>query len=265
MTGREGEVDSTEGAAASTSPTVSIVTVVLNGARYLERSMDSVLGQSRPPDEYIVIDGGSTDGSVEIIRGREHRLAYWCSEPDRGIYDAMNKGIRRATGDIVGILNSDDWYEEDSLEAVTRGYQRSGAEIVHGAIAVHDEDGTPVHVAQPRNYPLARLFSTPFKHPAMFVARTAYDRIGLYDTEFRLAADYDWMLRAVRSGVRDLRLKRCLTHVGLTGVTTSTPGISAPDELVRLLQRHTGSTAAARAILGLRRVRRRVGRWRRRR
>lgn len=92
---------------------ISIVTVSYNAAKTIEQTIKSVINQTYSNIEYIVIDGGSTDGTVDIIRKYEDRIAYWVSEPDGGIFDAMNKGIKVATGEVVGIINSDDWYEHD--------------------------------------------------------------------------------------------------------------------------------------------------------
>ena len=92
-------------------PLISIVTVVLNDAKHLEQAIKSVLGQTYDNIEYLIIDGGSTDGTLDIIRKHEKAIDYWVSEPDSGIYDAMNKGVSLATGDLIALLNSDDWYE----------------------------------------------------------------------------------------------------------------------------------------------------------
>src|SRR4051812_43794117 len=103
-----------------TPPRISVITAVLNGDRHLEHCILSVASQTYPNIEFIVIDGGSTDGSVEIIRRHEHRIRYWVSEPDKGIYDALNKGIRASTGDWVCVLGSDDFlYDEHVLQRLS--------------------------------------------------------------------------------------------------------------------------------------------------
>ena len=104
---------------------ISIITVVKNGEKYLEKSIKSVLGQKYKNYELIIIDGGSTDKSLKIIHKYKKRISYWCSEKDKGIYDAMNKGIKKAKGDIIGILNSDDTYTKEALSIVNKYFQKN--------------------------------------------------------------------------------------------------------------------------------------------
>ena len=114
-------------------PTFSIITITYNAVRLVEQTLLNVLSQSYPNIEYIVIDGGSTDGTVDIIRRYESGLAYWVSEPDKGIYDAMNKGIGMATGDVIGFLNADDYYQDGGvLETIAEAFAQHGADAVHG-------------------------------------------------------------------------------------------------------------------------------------
>ena len=115
-------------------PLVSIVTVVHNRARTLPRAIDSVLAQEYPELEYIVVDGCSTDGTVDVIRRYEHHIDVWISEPDRGISEAFNKGVALARGQIIGLLNSDDWYEAGAVSAAVRALEASGCDIVHGQL-----------------------------------------------------------------------------------------------------------------------------------
>src|SRR6478736_3483755 len=103
-----------------TSPLITIITIVYNGEKHLEQTIRNVLDQNYDHLQYIIIDGGSTDQSVEIIKKYEKKLHYWISEKDKGISDAFNKGIAKATGEIIGIINADDWYESGALERVGR-------------------------------------------------------------------------------------------------------------------------------------------------
>jgi glycosyltransferase involved in cell wall biosynthesis len=107
----------------SYQPLVSIVTIVYNGEKHLEQTIRSVLNQTYPKIEYIIIDGGSTDRSPDIIRKYNKSLAYWVSEKDNGVSDAFNKGIAKSTGDIIGLINSDDWYEETTVENVVKSIE----------------------------------------------------------------------------------------------------------------------------------------------
>jgi glycosyltransferase involved in cell wall biosynthesis len=231
-------------------PLVSVVTVVLNGRQYVESAIQSVLAQTYPGIEYLVIDGGSSDGSLEIIRKYRERIHRIVSEPDSGIYDAMNKGIRLSSGSLIGILNSDDWYEADAVAAAVAAWRRNpDAGIIHGRMAMHAADGTQVREAGHRNRPLLRLLATPFKHPATFVTRETYDRVGVYDRSLRSAADYDFMLRAIRHGVRAVHVPAVLARVRMVGMTTADPGVPAPDELTDVLTRHVGYRWLARILV----------------
>ena len=120
--------------------TVSIITVSYNSAETIQDIIDSVRRQTYPHIEYIVVDGGSTDGTVDILRENEEVIDRWISEPDDGIYDAMNKGIRMSTGDIVEILNSDDWYKPEAVETAVRAFEEhDDTDLVHGAMNVWNE------------------------------------------------------------------------------------------------------------------------------
>jgi len=189
---REGPRTSRPGA-----PLLSVITVVLNGERHLEKTVRSVLEQSFGDVEYIVIDGGSTDGTVDILRRYEERLDYWVSEPDRGIYDAMNKGIGLSGGDLVGILNSDDRYLPGALDAVAAEYREGGNRkaVIAGPWKVLFRDrelGTLV--------PSLKFHDLRICHQAMFVPRRAYEEFGPYDTGYRYSADLDMALRLYRGG-----------------------------------------------------------------
>ena len=126
-------------------PRITVITPSFNQAAYLEQTISSVLDQGYPNLEYIIIDGGSTDGSVEIIRKFEDRIAYWVSEKDRGQAHAINKGIQRATGDIIAYLNSDDYYLEGSLARVAEHFSRHpDVDLIHGRCRIVDERGVKI-------------------------------------------------------------------------------------------------------------------------
>src|SRR5688500_11046379 len=197
------------------APLVSIVTIVRNGAARFARAAESVLAQDYPAIEYIVVDGASTDGTLDVIRRLESRIAVWVSEPDTGISDAFNKGIAFAHGEVVGLLNSDDWYEPGAVSAAVRALKESGADIAHGKLQYWKGSRKTYLVTGDAD--LLEKGMT-IGHPTMFVRRACYERLGLYRHDFRQAMDYEWLLRAKLSGARFCFIDECLAtlHDGIT-------------------------------------------------
>lgn len=178
---------------------VSIITVVLNGQDTIEDCIRSVLGQSHPDLEYIVIDGGSTDSTLGKINGYGSRVTKLISAPDTGIYDAMNKGIKLASGEIVGILNSDDVYSDTNvISRVVNEFINVDAEAVFADL-VYVDRGDLEKVK--RYYRSANFHINKFAygwmpaHPTFFVKRAMYERYGLFKTDYRIAADYELLVR----------------------------------------------------------------------
>lgn len=176
---------------------VSVVTVCYNSEQTIRCCMDSVLQQTYENIEYIVIDGGSTDGTVDVILEYEpffQGRMKWVSEPDEGIYDAMNKGIAMCGGDLIGILNSDDYYEPgaaaDMAEAMAE-CPEIPYQILYGAVRTI-KDGKEESVSILSHHFLKERM---IGHPACFVTRAVYEDFGGYDTQYISAADYDFMLR----------------------------------------------------------------------
>ncbi len=175
-------------------PKVSIITVCLNSAQTIEDTIKSVLRQTYPNIEYIIIDGGSTDGTVDIINKYAEGIDKWCSEADEGIYDAMNKGIRLAAGEIVGILNADDWYPEDAVDlAVEIFKQNKGMNFVHGGVLFSNRTGEVMFQHIPNEKYLI--------HPTMFVRAAVYRQQGYFDTRFPVYADKLLYLQNLESGI----------------------------------------------------------------
>lgn len=172
----------------------SIVTAVLDDASHIEATMSSVLDANADCEiEYIVIDGGSTDGTAEIIARRASELSFFVSEPDSGIYEAMNKGIARATGDVVGIINSGDIYLPGALKLVEHAFEGRCDErhILWGDVEY--ERGGRVRGFRPEK----RYIGAFAPHPSMFVPLVYYRKYGAYDPGFELLGDYDFMYKAV--------------------------------------------------------------------
>ena len=174
-------------------PRVSVVTVVYNGAAHIEETIRAVAAQTYQEIEHIVVDGGSTDGTVEILRRLEHRLDCWVSEPDKGVYDAMNKGIALVSNPRSYVLfaNADDaLYAPDVIERAMDA--AGGADLVYGRMAFTDGAYSAV---MGRPVQLSDLARETLCHPATFVRREVFDRVGRFNTSYRLAADYDHIVR----------------------------------------------------------------------
>lgn len=178
-------------------PLISVVTVVYNGAATLEQTVRSVLGQTYCNVEYIIIDGGSTDGTLGIIRKYEGKIDFWQSGPDGGIYDAMNKGIALATGEYIALLNADDWYEPGTCALVAGEIGKSHADVYHGVMRYIGENGELLKV---EGYTTRLLDRGMIAHPTCFISRDIY-QWEKYDTSYRSAADYDFVNRLARQGV----------------------------------------------------------------
>lgn len=178
---------------------VSIITVSFNSAKTIADTIKSVLSQDFPQIEYIVVDGGSSDGTVEIIKQYEDQIAHWVSEKDRGMYDAMNKGIALATGDVIGILNSDDVYMNTHVVSeLMELMQTKRAQVVFADLILVDQDN-PQKVL--RYYDSGHFHPNKFKygwmpaHPTVFVKRELYEAVGHFSTTYQIAADYEMLIR----------------------------------------------------------------------
>jgi glycosyltransferase involved in cell wall biosynthesis len=183
-------------------PLVSIVTIVRNGEHVIEKTFKSVFEQDYPNVEYVVVDGASQDKTVDIIRKYESRISSWISEPDAGIYDAMNKGVALCSGEIIGLLNADDRYEPDVVKTVVESLDVEHAELAYGVTRIVDSTGRVVGRSG-RRFDVRKLFgSVGFMHPSVFVTRKAYEKVGLFDLRFRCGADSDWILRAHNENVK---------------------------------------------------------------
>ncbi|MEM9626518.1 MAG: glycosyltransferase family 2 protein [Pseudomonadota bacterium] len=201
--------------------TVSLITVVLNNRTDLERALQSVFAQSYRPVEYIVIDGGSTDGTVDVIRRHADRIAHWVSEPDGGISHAFNKGVAAATGSYLGFVNADDWLDSDQIEHAVQALESRSADFVFGDLAYHNIDGKLLHIIKGDQHYADRIASRmpALNHPTMLVKRTVFDAIGGFDERYRVAMDYDWALRAHLAGFRGRYAPEIAGHMTLDGTS----------------------------------------------
>jgi GT2 family glycosyltransferase len=182
-------------------PLVSIVTPCLDSREFVEAAIESVRRQTYPRLEHVMVDGGSTDGTLEILARHPHLR--WRSEPDRGQADAVNTGIGMAKGEILGWLNADDLYEPDTVAAAVAALEREpGADLVYGTCRAVDGAGRILHVTRSAPLDLTRLLTSdlPLPHPAVFFRRRLVDRIGLLDPALHLALDFDYWIRAAQHG-----------------------------------------------------------------
>lgn len=201
----------------------SIITVCFNSAGVIGRAIDSLRQQSHPDWEWVVIDGGSSDGTQDLVRAAGLPLGHFASEPDRGIYDAMNKGVAAARGDVLYFLNSDDLLFDAhvlrDIAAVFASPRRP--ELVYGNVAYVDSAGFRLrrfaHVS-PLNLPHMDL-----NHQALFATRALFGRVGGFDLRFRLNADYDWILRTFRAGARRQWVDRNVAFFSAGGAHTRHP------------------------------------------
>lgn len=202
-------------------PRISIVTVTWNAERFLAQALDSILSQEYPNLELIVVDGGSTDQTLAIIRERENRIAYWVSEKDKGIYDAMNKGIELCTGDWIGFKNADDWYAEGAIATLARQIQaQPEVDVWYGnSYSVVQEEPLSLAPFFTNHHTLGR--NPGIDHRSSFV-RLSLHRELKFDLKYRLAADFDVFWRLKKAGARFAHLGTFVAYKRYGGASDGT-------------------------------------------
>ncbi len=198
-------------------PQISIITVCYNASATIEKTIKSVISQQYPHLEYIIIDGGSKDHTLEVIGKYQNYLSLVISEPDKGPFDAMNKGILKAKGEIIGIINADDWYEDGVLSAVGNAFiKQKEIEVVCGNMQYWDgnEKGKLSLAVLDR---LKKEMS--LNHPTVFVKKKTYLQHGNFNLQFKLASDYELMLRFYIKGCKFLVLDQCISNMSLRGMS----------------------------------------------
>lgn len=205
---------------------VSIITTCFNREKTIKDSIKSVLSQDYHDIEYIVIDGASTDKSVEIINGYKDKIATFISEPDRGMYEAINKGIRLATGDIVGLLHSDDiLYAPDTISHIVKRFEDTDSELIYGNGLFVDYNNLNKII---RQWISGKYYKNRVKkgwlplHPTVYMRRNCFEQIGYYDESFRIAADSDFLVRCFyKSNFKISYLNEYIVRMRMGGVSTS--------------------------------------------
>lgn len=241
-------------------PRFSIIVAVFNGAATLERCLDSVACQTYPDKELIVLDGGSTDGSVALLEKNAEKIAYWESEPDRGIYHAWNKGLARATGDWICFLGSDDFFwAADVLERLTPHLQAAlpDTRVVYGRIAVVSKSGALLREEGRDWAELRETFTGAMNlpHPGLMHHRALFAEHGPFDESLRISGDYDLLLRELPA--REARFVPDLVTVGVQhgGLSYSPSAMSLMlEERERIHAKHglTGRVGTPRVVRKMR-------------
>jgi len=209
---------------------ISVVTVCYNPGEILLEAIKSVQAQDFPNVEQVIIDGGSTDGTVARVSGLLRRGDVLVSEPDKGIYDAMNKGIDRATGDVIALLNADDRYADSGvLSRVAAAFDVGGTDAVLGDISFFRPGAPDISVRRYNSgmfHPKRIGWGWMPAHPAMVLTREAYARVGRYRTDYRIAADFEFIVRAFREhGLSYTYLRDVFVKMQVGGVSTGSEGV----------------------------------------
>lgn len=201
---------------------ISIVTVVLNAVNTIERCLSSVTNQTFDNTESVVIDGGSTDGTLRAINRYRDRIAYFASEADRGLYHAMNKGIQAATGDFVYFLNSDDYFCDNDVVAdvVAAISDDPSLDLVYGDVRMQAGEQT-VRKAQVPVLNRESLCRRGLCHQALFARRDILIRTGGFSEDYPIVADGDWLARTLASGAKSLHIPRDIATISLEGLSST--------------------------------------------
>jgi len=204
---------------------ISIITVVYNNCKTIKTAIESVIGQTYNNIEYIIIDGGSIDGTLDIIDNYQDNIAILLSESDNGIYDAMNKGINLATGDIIGILNSDDLYDNVHIieDVVNEFIKDNKLDILYGDLVYVNKNDTAKII---RKWNSSKYYDNFFEngnvppHPSLFLKRKIYLECGFFKLDFLLAADYEFMLRVFKKkSYKSKYINKTFVRMRLGGAT----------------------------------------------
>lgn len=201
-------------------PILSIITINYNNLEGLKRTVESVVGQTWKEFEYIIIDGGSTDGSAEYIDSQSRNFDYWVSEPDKGIYNAMNKGIIKATGEYLLFLNSGDhFFDDDVLQGSHQFLIQK--ELICFNLNFRDQTNSWVGKA-PERLSFSHFISNTLPHPATFIKKNIFDKVGLYDESLKIVSDWKFFVLALfKYNCSYLKVNSILTSYYLDGVSSN--------------------------------------------
>ncbi len=221
------------------NPKISIITITYNSEKTLEETIQSVVSQNYDNLEYLIIDGGSTDRTLEIVEKYKDKIDIVISEPDKGISDAFNKGIRNASGEIIGIINSDDLLMPGALETISK-YYNPEIDIFSGNVIFWNQDTGDEHSCKPdiKFDKLKMQFGV--AHPSRFIRKSAYEKYGLYDINFRYMMDADLLCRFYKRGAYFIHIDIDLAKFRMGG-TTADNIYKKKDEFRRFVQNFGGT------------------------
>jgi len=204
------------------NPKVSVITACLNSQKHIERAIKSLQAQTYDNIEHIIIDGRSTDDTLKILDKYKDRIACLVSEPDKGIYDAMNKGVKHSTGDILYFFNTDDrLYDKDVIKDVVDFFSRKETDFVYGdVINSYPDNSAPSVGRYPRIITKRHFLRNTIGHPATFFRKACFETAGLYDIRYKIASDYEWYLRGLyKYHLRSAHIDRIISVFECSGVS----------------------------------------------
>lgn len=202
-------------------PLVSVVTACLNSAKTIGQCLNSVFSQSYQNIEYIVIDGGSDDGTVGILEKNQNKIDYFVSEPDSGLYSAMNKGLSLASGDFIIILNSDDWYEDNCVEVLVGEVLKKEVDFVSGLANYVDKNNKRLFTTPVIPFDESTLIRNPLRHETMLVPAWVYNKFGPYDEQYPIIADFHFIIKLYHAGLVHETVPLALINFKNTGVSST--------------------------------------------
>jgi glycosyltransferase involved in cell wall biosynthesis len=229
---------------------ISIITIVLNQYDNVRETIESVLSQDVDV-EYIIIDGGSTDGTLEVVQEYSSHLSQIISEPDGGIYDAINKGIRLATSDIIGLIHCGDKFEENSLKKVVEIFSKLDVDLVYGDILVQEDFGGISNIKYLVANHMKLIDYMSIYHPSTFISRKIYKKYGLYETHYRIAADYSFFLNLFLNKVKFTYISFALAKFRGGGISSSNVFLSTYENYKIRLKQIGFSTALKYLVFNL--------------
>ncbi len=230
----------------STEPLVSVITPVYNAQTSLEETIQSVLNQSYRNIEYIIVDGGSNDGTLDIIKRYQDKITLWCSEKDRGMYDAINKGISLATGRYIKILNADDILPRESVSTAVACFDEvEFPSLIKGDMHLIDETSTLLERLGEKDKNALEPQGFPILHPTWYLPKIVYQSLGLYHTRYKCAADTEYLCRLIQNDVPIVHLPHVLAEFRTGGMSMS---ITGQLESLEIYRHYFGRSRALRMV-----------------